>query len=68
MVYFEITCSKGTYIRSIASDLGKSLGNGGYLSALRREKIGPYHLKDAHSVKEWVEIIQTSDMNNNPSI
>jgi len=38
------------------------------LSALRREKIGPYHLKDAHSVKEWVEIIQTSDMNNNPSI
>jgi len=68
LVYFEITCSKGTYIRSIASDLGKSLGNGGYLSALRREKIGPYHLKDAHSVKEWVEIIQTSDMNNNPSI
>ncbi len=68
LVHFEITCSKGTYIRSIASDLGKSLGNGGYLSALRREKIGPYHLKDAHSVKEWVEIIQTSDMNNNPSI
>jgi tRNA pseudouridine55 synthase len=68
LVHFEITCSKGTYIRSIAHDLGKNLDNGGHLSALRREKIGSFDLKDAHSVAEWVEIIQASDMNNNPSI
>lgn len=68
LVHFEITCSKGTYIRSIAYDLGKRLNNGGHLSSLRREKIGLYDLKDAHSVNEWIEIIQASDMNNNPSI
>ncbi len=67
-VHFEITCSKGTYIRSIAHDLGKRLNNGGHLSALRRESIGTYDLKNANSVTEWIEIIQSSDMNNNPSI
>lgn len=39
---FKVRCSKGTYIRSIAHDFGLSLGSGGYLSALRRTKIGPY--------------------------
>lgn len=68
LVRFNITCSKGTYIRSIAHDLGKQLNNGGHLSALRREKIGTYDLKNAHTVTEWIEIIQASDMNNNPSI
>ena len=39
-VEFRIICSKGTYIRSIAFDYGKALNSGGYLSALRRTKIG----------------------------
>ncbi|MFT5820582.1 MAG: tRNA pseudouridine55 synthase [Crocinitomix sp.] len=68
LVHFDITCSKGTYIRSIAFDLGKQLNNGGHLSSLRREKIGTYDLKNAHTVTEWIDIIQASDMNNNTSI
>lgn len=41
-VHFRIVCEKGTYIRSIASDLGKALDNGSHLSALRRTRIGEF--------------------------
>ena len=41
-VDFVISCSKGTYIRSLAHDLGKALDSGGYLTALRRTRVGPY--------------------------
>ena len=44
---FEIVCSKGTYIRSIANDLGELLGCGGILSSLRRTKIGIFNVEDA---------------------
>lgn len=56
---FEITCSKGTYIRSIANDLGKDLNSGGHLTALRRTKIGDYHVDNAYDVNEfcdWLEM------------
>ena len=43
-VHFRIVCSKGTYIRSIASDFGKVLNNGAHLSSLRRERIGEHSL------------------------
>ena len=43
-VHFTIICSKGTYIRSMASDFGKLLDNGAHLSALRRERIGELSL------------------------
>ena len=43
-VHFRITCSKGTYIRSIANDFGKALGSGGHLTALRRTKIGDFNV------------------------
>jgi tRNA pseudouridine55 synthase len=44
-VYLE--CSKGTYVRSIAEDLGKILGCGAYVSALRRTKAGPFSIEDS---------------------
>ena len=44
---FRVCCSKGTYIRSLAFDFGKALGSGGYLSALRRTKIGNYSVENA---------------------
>ncbi|MDP3999917.1 MAG: tRNA pseudouridine(55) synthase TruB [bacterium] len=47
IVRFRTTVSKGTYIRSIARDLGERLGTGGYLSALRREGVGTFDVKDA---------------------
>ncbi|MCX6069587.1 MAG: tRNA pseudouridine(55) synthase TruB [Chloroflexi bacterium] len=43
----EIECSAGTYIRSLAHDLGERLGCGGYLDALRRTKAGPFSLSQA---------------------
>lgn len=44
-VDFEVHCSKGTYIRSLANDVGEKLGCGAYLASLRREKIGDYSIK-----------------------
>ena len=46
-VHFRVVCSKGTYIRSLAHDMGKALGSGAYLSSLRRTKIGPYNVDNA---------------------
>lgn len=54
-VDFRVTCSKGTYIRSMAHDFGKSLNNGGHLSALRRTKIGDYSVKNAVSIEAFEE-------------
>lgn len=44
-MYFEISCSKGTYIRSIANDIGELLGVGGYLKELRRVRIGIFSIE-----------------------
>lgn len=52
---FEITCSKGTYIRAIANDFGEKLGCGGLLSSLRRTKIGSYSVDDALTIDEIIE-------------
>ena len=52
-INFIIECSKGTYIRSIAHDFGKSLNNGAHLSKLVRTKIGEFDLKDAKSIIEF---------------
>jgi tRNA pseudouridine55 synthase len=55
---FTVSCSKGTYIRSLAFDFGKALGSGGYLSALRRDSIGDYHVKDAWSMEDLIDYLQ----------
>lgn len=57
-VDFRITCSKGTYIRSMAHDYGAALENGAHLSALRRTKIGDYHVDNALSMDAMIEKIQ----------
>jgi tRNA pseudouridine55 synthase len=44
---FEVDCSKGTYIRTLAQDIGEALGCGGHLIALRRTRIGRLHVEDA---------------------
>ena len=49
----RILCSKGTYIRSFARDLGIALGSGGYLSALERTAIGGYRLCDAWELENF---------------
>ena len=57
---FRITCSKGTYIRSIARDFGLALGSGAFLSDLRRECIGDYTLADALALDD-IESVITAD-------
>jgi tRNA pseudouridine55 synthase len=48
----QVCCSKGTYIRSLARDLGEQLGCGAHLSALRRTQSAPYRLSDAVTLEE----------------
>lgn len=48
---FEISCSKGTYIRSIVRDLGEFLNSGAYLKKLVRTKIGSYSIENAQSIE-----------------
>jgi tRNA pseudouridine55 synthase len=52
-VDFRVTCSKGTYIRSLAHDLGIALRSGAHLSALRRTRIGKYAVEDAISTTQF---------------
>lgn len=57
-VDFRVHCSKGTYIRSLAHDLGKAVRSGAYLTALRRTRVGHYRLEDAWDLEELVEYIE----------
>ena len=56
-VSFLIECSKGTYIRSLAHDLGQAAGCGAHLTKLRRQKIGQYSVDDAWKIEDLVEAI-----------
>ena len=52
-----VTCSKGTYIRALARDFGESLGSGAFLHSLRRTRNGGFHVEDALSVDEVMDLI-----------
>ena len=54
---FEVTCSKGTYIRSLAHDFGKALGNGACLKSLRRTRIGDFRVEDAWQLEALKQAI-----------
>ncbi|MDT0633083.1 tRNA pseudouridine(55) synthase TruB [Rubrivirga sp. S365] len=54
-VDFRVECSKGTYVRSLAHDLGQALGVGAHLVALRREAIGPFRVDEAFALDALVE-------------
>lgn len=53
-VHFEVSCSKGTYIRSLAHDFGQKLGVGAHLKQLIRTRIGDFYLKDAHELESLI--------------
>ncbi|WP_347156802.1 tRNA pseudouridine(55) synthase TruB [Pontibacter chitinilyticus] len=55
-ISFKIVCSKGTYIRSLAHDLGQQLGCGAFLGSLVRTRIGEYKLEDALTIEAIQEI------------
>jgi tRNA pseudouridine55 synthase len=54
VVKFRVICSTGTYIRSLANDFGNALGCGGYLSELRRTKIGEHNVDKAISMDQFI--------------
>ncbi|MFM2040041.1 MAG: tRNA pseudouridine(55) synthase TruB [Bacteroidota bacterium] len=56
---FEISCSKGTYIRSIAHDFGKKCASGATLIALRRTRSGAFSIADSKSVDDWITFFKT---------
>ncbi|MFD4366602.1 tRNA pseudouridine(55) synthase TruB [Rhodococcus sp. NPDC058521] len=51
----EVECSSGTYVRALARDLGRALGVGGHLTALRRTRVGPFTLEHARTLDELAE-------------
>ena len=55
---FRIHCGKGTYIRSLARDLGLAIGSGAFLSALRREQVGDYTVSNALQLDEVASYLQ----------
>lgn len=57
VVHFRVVCSTGTYIRSLANDFGAALGVGGYMSSLRRTRIGIFSVEDAHSIESFEQEI-----------
>ncbi len=62
-VYFRIVCSKGTYIRSLAHDLGKKLNSGAHLTELRRTRSGNFKIEDAWNLTELIEKIKEERIN-----
>jgi tRNA pseudouridine55 synthase len=54
-IKINVVCSKGTYIRTLAHDIGQVLGVGAYLSALERTKIGNYDIKNAIQISDFVK-------------
>ncbi len=60
LVYFKVVCTTGTYIRSLANDFGAALGCGGYLSKLRRTRIGNFKVEDAVIMEEFQEFVSST--------
>ena len=57
-IRIRVVCGKGTYIRSLARDIGEALGSGAYLTALARTRIGEYKLEECINIEsfpEWLE-------------
>ena len=56
----EVHCSKGTYIRTLAEDIGEKLGCGAHLSALRRTETGPFHLEESVTLEQLEELTKNA--------
>lgn len=60
-LHFRVKCSKGTYIRSIAHDLGHLLGVGAHLKELRRTEVGDYKVNDADQLDDFIKKLDSAD-------
>ncbi len=60
-VTMSVSCSKGTYIRTLVHDIGQRLGVGAHVLTLRRTRIGPYSVREALSIGELMQMGQTRE-------
>ncbi|MDP4179796.1 MAG: tRNA pseudouridine(55) synthase TruB [Bacillota bacterium] len=61
-VLFEVSCSKGTYIRTLCSDIGQSLGTGAYMSFLVRVEAGNYNISNSLTLEEIVQYLEKDEL------
>lgn len=61
-ISIRVICSKGTYIRALARDIGEALGSGGHLTALRRTRIGDISIDKCLSVDDTVKLIRETEI------
>ena len=54
----RVVCSKGTYIRALARDIGERLGSGAYLTALRRTRVGDVHVEDCLTIEQFLNTLK----------
>ena len=52
----QVSCSKGTYIRTLAQDIGRAMGVGAHLTALRRDSVGPFALEQAQTTEQLIAL------------
>ena len=55
LLTIRVVCSKGTYIRALARDIGERLGSGAYLTALRRTRVGNIRVEDCYTIEQFLE-------------
>ncbi len=58
-ITIRVVCSKGTYIRALARDIGEALGTGAHLTALRRTRVGDCRIEDCLNVEQTAELLKT---------
>ncbi len=61
-ITIRIVCSKGTYIRALARDIGLALGTGAHLTALRRTRVGNVRIKDCLTVEDATKLLETTEI------
>lgn len=62
-INFYVKCSKGTYVRQLAHDIGEKIGSGAHLTSLRRTKIGPFDVKNAISPAKLQDYLENNEKN-----
>lgn len=62
IIVIRVVCSKGTYIRALARDIGEALGSGGHLTGLRRTRVGDVAVENCLSVEDLMKNLETADI------
>ena len=66
-ITIRVVCSKGTYIRALARDIGEALGSGAHLTALRRTRVGEYTIQDCLTLEQFEFWLQQIEVETEPT-